>query len=33
LETISRGGDQVQVTKDGGNQPFESPDGRFLYFE
>jgi hypothetical protein len=33
LETISRGGDPVQVTKDGGNQPFESPDGRFLYFE
>ncbi len=26
------GGDPIQVTKGGGYQPFESPDGRFLFF-
>ncbi len=28
----ANGGEAIQVTKDGGYAPLESPDGKFLYY-
>jgi Tol biopolymer transport system component len=32
-KVLAEGGDPVQVTKQGGHLPFESPDARFVYYD